>query len=262
MTWEATHMTRRKERRLLLFFGGVILAASPLFEMRAAQPVAAKKEPSVAKPANATPPADWGALFKIHYANRVRAFKEQNQQLQYVVLLGDSITEGFDVAKHFPGRRVLNRGIGADVIGNALPDDDPRGVLRRLDESVFDCAATDVFLLIGINDLGSGRTPDVMEQGYRELLARIKKHSPAIRVHVQSVLPTRGNHAKHNKPVLDFNERLQKLAKEFGYEYLDLHKLMADEKGELKANLTPEGLHLNDEAYKLWRGEIERVMGW
>jgi hypothetical protein len=85
----------------------------------------------------------------MHYVNRVKAFKEQNQQLQHVVLLGDSITEGFDVPTYFPGRRVLNRGIGADVIGNALPDDDPRGVLRRLDESVFDCAATDVFLLIG-----------------------------------------------------------------------------------------------------------------
>ena len=255
-------MIRRKERRLLLFLGAGIFIATPRLEICAAQPEAAKKEPSDAKPAKAPPPADWGAIFKIHYANRVRAFKEQNQQLQFVVLVGDSITEGFDVSKYFPGRRVLNRGIGADVIGNALPDDDPRGVLRRLDESVFDCAATDVFLMIGINDLGSGRTPEVMEEGYRELLQRIKKHSPAVRVHVQSVLPTRGDHGKHNKPVLDFNERLQKLAKEFGYQYLDLHKLMADEKGELKAGLTPEGLHLNEEAYKLWRGEIERMIGW
>src|SRR5262245_44057672 len=104
-------------------------------------------------------PADLGALFKMHYTNRVRAFKEQNEQLRYVVLLGDSITEGFDAEKYFPGRRVLNRGIGADVIGNALPEDDHRGILRRMNESIFDCAPTDVFLLIGINDLGSGRTP-------------------------------------------------------------------------------------------------------
>ena len=67
---------------------------------------------------------------------------------QNVVLLGDSITEGFDVTKFLPGRRVLNRGIGGDVIGNALPADDKRGILARLDESVFNCAATDVFLLI------------------------------------------------------------------------------------------------------------------
>lgn len=207
-------------------------------------------------------PADWGALFKMHWANRVKEFKDQNQQLQYVVLLGDSITEGFDVPKYLPGRRVLNRGIGADVIGNDMAKDDPRGVLQRMDASVFDCAATDVFLMIGINDLGSGHTPEVMEQGYREILKQIKEKAPAVRVHVESVLPTRGNYAKHNANVLDFNQRLQKLAKEFDYEYIDLHKLMADEKGELKAELTPEGLHLKPEAYEIWKAEVERVMGW
>jgi lysophospholipase L1-like esterase len=157
---------------------------------------------------------------------------------------------------------VLNRGIGADVIGNDMPADDPRGVLRRLDESVFDCAATDVFLMIGINDLGSGRTPEVMELGYREILQRIKERAPAIRVHVQSVLPTRDKYAKHNANVLDFNGRLQKLAKELGYDYVDLHKLMTDDKGELKAELTPEGLHLNEKAYEVWRAEVLRIMNW
>src|SRR5687767_145694 len=68
---------------------------------------------------------DWGALFKVHWQNRVKAFKEQNENLMHVVLLGDSITEGFETAKYFPGRRILNRGIGADVIGNDMPPDDP-----------------------------------------------------------------------------------------------------------------------------------------
>jgi lysophospholipase L1-like esterase len=101
-----------------------------------------------------------------------------------------------------------------------------------------------------------------MEQGYREILERIKKQAPAIRVHVQSVLPTRDKHAKHNANVVDFNQRLQELASEFEYEYLDIHSLMADDKGELKAGFTGDGLHLNPDAYKLWQGEVERVMGW
>src|SRR5262245_5697079 len=99
----------------------------------------------------AKPEPDLAAMFKMHWENRVRAFKEQNLGLQNIVLLGDSITEGFEVTKYFPGRRVLNRGIGADVIGNDMPTNDFRGVLQRLDNSVFDCAATDVFILIGIN---------------------------------------------------------------------------------------------------------------
>lgn len=232
-----------------------------------ALPAAEPDKPATsASQTNAAPkaekPADIGAIFRMHWDNRVRSFKEQNLAWRNVVLLGDSITEGFDVTKHFPGRRVLNRGIGADIIGNALPPEDHRGILRRLDNSVFDCAATDVFLMIGINDLGAGRTVDVMEQGYREILKRIHDTNPAVRVHVQSVLPTRGNYAKHNAPVRQFNERLQKLAAEFGHDYIDLHKLMLDENGELKAEMTPEGLHLNDSAYAVWRAEVLRVMNW
>lgn len=215
-----------------------------------------------AEPAPRAAGADWGALFKIHWQNRVRAFGEQTQAWQNVVLLGDSITEGFDVAKFLPGRRVLNRGIGADVIGNDLPPDDPRGVLQRLDCSVFDCSATDVFLLIGINDLNSGRTVDRMEAGYRDLLSRLKAEAPRLKVHVQSLLPTRGDHDRQNEPVRQFNKLLKKLSEEFGYEYVDLHALMVDDQGKLKAEFTPDGLHLNDAAYGVWREQILKSMHW
>lgn len=235
------------------------LLATALPIANAQTATAEKPKPAEAKPA---PPVDMAALFRMHWTNRTNAFRMQNELFQNVVLLGDSITEGFDVSKYLPGRRVLNRGIGSDVIGNALPAEDNRGVLKRLDESVFNCAATDVFLMIGINDLGAGHTPDVMEQGYRDILQRIKTESPRVRVHVQSVLPTRDNSAKHNANVVDFNGRLKKLAEEFGYDYLDVHALMVDDKGELKAEFTGDGLHLNETAYRLWVAEVERVMKW
>jgi lysophospholipase L1-like esterase len=211
---------------------------------------------------SAKPAADWRELFQMHYTQRTQEFREQNQIFQNVVLVGDSITEGFDVAKYLPGRRVINRGIGADVIGNALPADDKRGVLKRLDESFFNLPATDAFLLIGINDLGDSHTPDQLEAGYREILEKVKQGAPRLKVHVQSLLPTRGNFAKHSANVNDFNERLQKLAKEFGYDYIDLHSLMADDKGELKQELTADGLHINADGYKIWKAEIEKKMGW
>jgi hexosaminidase len=236
----------------LLFF---LLLASVTATVNAA-------ESGTSKESKPQQPVDWAALFKMHWDNRVKAFKEQNLALQNVVLLGDSITEGFDLARYLPGRRVLNRGIGADIIGNDLPPDDPRGVLRRLDNSVFDCAATDVFLMIGINDLNMGHTVDQLETGYRELLKRIKEHSPSLKIHVQSLLPTRGMHAKQNAPVNEFNRRLRKLAAEFGYDYIDLHKLMVDEQGELKAEWTEDGLHITEPGYLVWRTEILKAMGW
>ena len=171
-----------------------LVLAIPAAFLYAQTPADRPTKPEAAKKVDKPPekPVDWGAIFKIHYENRVRSFREQNLVFRNVVLLGDSITEGFEVTRYFPGRRVLNRGIGADVIGNALPADDHRGVLRRLDCSIFDCAATDVFLMIGVNDLNSGRNVDTMEAGYREILRQIKDRAPAVRVHVESLLPTRG----------------------------------------------------------------------
>lgn len=229
-----------------------------------ADPAGVSNPNAAPKTAVAAPgqPGDLRAFFRMHWDDRVRAFQEQNQVWGNVVLLGDSITEGFDPAKYFPGRRVLNRGIGADVIGNDMPADDHRGILRRLDSSVYNCAATDVFLLVGVNDLGNGHSLDVMEQGYREILTRIHSNAPLVRVHVESLLPTRGNYAKHNADIRAFNDRLRMLAAEFRYDYLDLHELMADENGELKAEYTPEGLHLNEQGYRVWEAAVNKTMGW
>jgi lysophospholipase L1-like esterase len=230
---------------------------------------AAAKTPDTTKPSAKPAKVDWGAFFKQHWIDLVKDFREQNKKgysQKNVVLLGDSITEGFKVGKNFPDRHVLNRGIGADIIGNKLPESDHRGILRRMDESVFDCNPSDVFLMIGINDLGMGHKPADIEAGDRQILEQIKKRLPAVRVHLESLLPTRGkNYGKHNANVLDVNNRLQKLAKEFDYDYVDLHSKMTDENGELKKDLTADGLHLGapgQPGYKIWKAEIEKAMGW
>jgi lysophospholipase L1-like esterase len=222
-------------------------------------------ETAAKKPA---PAPNWAALFKQHWIDLVKSYRDQNKKgypEKNIILLGDSITEGFNVKKYFPDRHVLNRGIGADIIGNKLPESDKRGILRRMDESIFDCNPSDVFLLIGINDLSMGHKPDVIEAGDREILEQIKKKAPNVHVYIQSLLPTRGNYAKHNANVNDVNKRLQKLAKEFGYDYIDLHSKMTDDKGELKKEFTADGLHLKspgEPAYKLWKAEIEKTMRW
>jgi lysophospholipase L1-like esterase len=245
MIWEGSRM------RFTRFLCSLLIVALISSAAGAESPTEERKQP-----------VDWGALFKLHWQNRVKAFKEQNLSLQNVVLLGDSITEGFDVGKYFPGRRILNRGIGADVIGNNMPSDDPRGVLQRLDNSVFDCAATDVFILIGINDLNTGRTVESMEPGYRELLKRLRERQPGLKIHVQSVLPTSGQHAKQNAPVRTFNEKLKNLAAEFQCDWMDLHALMRDDHGDLKAEFTNDGLHLTDPGYRVWRAEILKALKW
>lgn len=44
--------------------------------------------------------------------------------------------------------------------------------------------------------------------------------------------------------------------------YIDLHRLVTDSEGKLKAECTPDGLHLNDAGYAIWRVEIIKAMKW
>ncbi|MCX7918526.1 MAG: GDSL-type esterase/lipase family protein [bacterium] len=190
-----------------------------------------------------------------HYWDRIKSFEAENQTFKKVVLLGDSITEGFKIEQYFPGRPFINRGIVADGIGV-----NTTGILHRLDNSVFDCNPSHVFILIGINDLAAGRSQDTILRVYREVLTRIQSRLPKVKVYIISVLPCRGKYAHLNQMVLDFNAKLKSLADEFQYHYLDLHALLKDENGELREEFTADGLHLKPPAYEIWKQEIDRLL--
>lgn len=198
---------------------------------------------------------------QMHYDERVAGFREENAQPCNVVLLGDSITEGMDM-KLFGDKKVLNRGISSDTIGIVPKEKDRRGVLNRLDCSVFDCATTHVFLMIGINDLGDNHSLDDMAQGYKKILETIRAKAPQVTVHVESLLPTGGKFAFHNEKVRQFNARLEKLAGQMGCPYMDVHAAFCDAKGELRAELTRDGLHPNAAGNQILAEQIKRAMGW
>ncbi len=191
-----------------------------------------------------------------HWRERREAFKAENAKLDasatYAVFVGDSITEGFPLAASFKGERVLNRGISADTVGVT----GERGVLRRLDDSVFECRPRVVFRLIGVNDLsGSGRTPDTFVRGVAEIADAARARAPAVRLVLQTVLPTGKKYARHeavNPRIVAFNEGLRSLAKERKLALLDLHDAYRGADGLLPDELSNDGLHLKRDAYALW----------
>ncbi len=193
-----------------------------------------------------------------HYYNRVKIFKQENAHLKNIVLLGDSLTEGFSVEKYFPGMHVLNRGIIADHVGIG-----ERGVLKRLDCSVFDCNPSSVFLMIGVNDLGDYNSTQAVERVakcYRNICITIIKKMPDVKLYLESCLPTGKKYTRLNPAILALNTRIKKIADELGLTYIDLHSLMKDEKGGLKSEFTREGLHLTPAGYKVWRKALEHYL--
>lgn len=161
-----------------------------------------------------------------------------------VVLLGDSITQGFPVEKLFPDLKVTNRGIGGDIIA---------GVRGRLGVSVYDLQPKKLFLLIGVNDINLAKeTIPQLAARYDDLIGEIRKNAPETELAVQSVLPLRDKFAPNNGKVLELNEEIKKVAAKHRIEYLDVHPLLADDKGELKAEFTGDGIHLTPAGYEVW----------
>lgn len=202
--------------------------------------------------------AQWN--FFAHYKLRMEQIERSIAELPRdttatIVLLGDSITEGFRVSE-IAGMRVINMGISGDQISMDRPDGGVRNRVSLLEKA----RAAHIFLLIGINDFGSSKPIEKAQKQYEELVSAIRKTAPNATLHIQSILPTRGRFAHHNATVRTMNEFLRELARREGVDFVDLAAVMRDEHGELRKEWTGDGLHLLPPAYEAWKRVIEEKL--
>ena len=239
---------------------GAIGAAAGLALVATGQgPGAAKAQTrpaAQAQPATTRPAIDWAK----HYHDRVARFETENAAARNIVLVGSSHIEGFDAAKLLPGRRVVNRGISSDRIGLT-----ERGVLHRLEASVFECNPGMIFLENGVNDLGElsrGGKPsmDEIEGCYREVVRRIRSGCPHVPLVVVGLFPVRDRFAGLTPHVQEFNRRLARIAADAGCPFMDVYTPLADGEGLLRVDCSRDGLHLNAAGYRVWAELIEKAI--
>lgn len=195
-----------------------------------------------------------------HYHDRVELFKKENAAAKNIVMVGSSHIEGFDAARLLPGRRVLNRGIASDRIG--LTD---RGILHRLDSSVFDCNPGFIILENGVNDLGElqrNGTPTIEEIDacYRKVVKTIRDRLPDVPLVIVGLFPTRDRFDQLTPGIREFNKRLAKIAADHNCSFMDVFKPLADEQNLLRKEYSRDGLHLNEAGYKVWAKMIEEIL--
>jgi lysophospholipase L1-like esterase len=190
-----------------------------------------------------------------HYRQRIEFFNALKVPRKAVVFLGNSITEAGPWSEMLPGKRVINRGISGDV---------SYGVVARID-AVLATNPAKIFLLIGINDLKRGTPIECIVSNYERIIQRVKAHSFHTKLYLQSVLPVAEKmlpaiYSKINNQLIDeLNERMQTLAKKYHCAYVNLHTVdFMDKDGQLKTELTIDGLHLKPPAYLLWARLLER----
>lgn len=168
------------------------------------------------------------------------------------LFLGDSITESFDLEKYFPGRDFTNHGISGFSSAE---------VLDAMHEGWFKNQPDMVFLCVGTNDLARDYDEAETLDNIRQLVGKIRQFSPeGVKIYPTSLFPTRHNPPRKNAVIDHLNLEIHRLASEESINYLHLNPFFKDENGQLKRKLTEDGLHLNLEAYSIWRKLIEVLL--
>lgn len=185
-----------------------------------------------------------------YYQQRVEYFGKMPHVKNEVIFLGNSITERGEWQEILAGYRypVVNRGVGGD---NSF------GILARMDE-VLAGKPRAIFLMDGINDLFRGLPYEVSINNYRRIIRKIKRESPKTKIYIESALPinesmTTAAYTKgRNVKVPGLNERIAQLAKEENITYINIVPLFADGQGNLRKDVSPDGVHLKASAYIDW----------
>lgn len=152
--------------------------------------------------------------------------------------------------------RVKNRGIPTAFINNEKV---------RLN-SLLQNAPSQLFLLLGIDDLNEGVSPEIVLDDYKKLIDFIRQKSPMTEMIVLSVLPI--NSGLSNFPlkvttaeIETLNRELKKYVLDNGIVFLNLYNDFSDEKGVLRSSYSAgDGFSLNSSGYFLWKERIQMFM--
>ena len=167
-----------------------------------------------------------------------------------IIMLGDSLTAGQNWSQVFPELDIANLGINGDTWA---------GVWGRLTEAAK-LAPAKVFLMIGINDLLQGATPEEIIAGHLKIWAEIGQCLPQTTLYVLSLLPYVEAALPGLVPNIDIihlNRQLAEDAEKQGLTFIPLFDDLANEDQQLDLDYTTDGIHLTPAAYEIWSQKLK-----
>ena len=177
------------------------------------------------------------AAMREYYDAKVSAFAEENKTIGEVdvAFIGDSITDGYDVAAYYPQYKTANRGIGGDTTV---------GLEERLDVSLFDIKPRAVVMLIGANNMRE------MFDNYESILIKLRDNLPDSEIVILSLTAMSKEWGRNNALAKENNVKIKELAEKYGYTFIDLFTPLTDvATGELYADMSEDGGHPNAKGY-------------
>ena len=131
-----------------------------------------------------------------------------------------------------------------------------RGKAVSITECIDACEAKKVFIMLGVNDIGT-RSWDDVQAYYATLIDVIRENCPDTEIVLQGVLPVTSRYCGEHKLKIDrwnsFNDILAGICAEHGAAFLDFSKLFMDGNGYLDTKLSSDKqFHLNETGEAIW----------
>jgi len=187
---------------------------------------------------------DFGELGRFRAA--ISAFTRPRPDEQRVVFFGDSITDGWNLDRYFPGKRYINRGIAGHTTSQ---------MLLRFRQDVLELRPKVVLILAGTNDIAGNTGPISLAdiaRNYATLSELARAHG--IACVLCSITPVNGTvpelfESRPLQHILALNTWLRDHCAATGDTYVDYFAAMADPSGRLRQELSEDGLHPNHAGY-------------
>lgn len=182
------------------------------------------------------------------YGQRASLFDMLGTDSTDIVFLGNSLIHGGNWAELLGNPNVVNRGINGDTAD---------GINDRL-ESVLRGRPAKIFLICGANDVSHDLEADSIATAVIGLADRITAESPSTKLYVMSLLPINNSYNRYRRlagkeqVIRDTNTALEALCAARGLTWINLYPSFADADGNLRTDLTNDGLHLLGPGYAIW----------
>ncbi|WP_427159829.1 SGNH/GDSL hydrolase family protein [Aliinostoc sp. HNIBRCY26] len=187
---------------------------------------------------------DWKSLLALE----AKAIAQGQGKNRLSILVGDSLSLWFPRKKLPTGKLWLNQGISGDTSG---------GIVKRL--GAFSQTRPEaIYIMAGINDLRKGVSDETILQNHRRMMRSLRQNHPKAQIFVQSILPTNVSTISNSR-IRQLNVKIAQIAKQEGVNYLNIHNWFTDADGNLRSDLTTDGIHLSADGYDVWRFALQQV---
>jgi lysophospholipase L1-like esterase len=136
-------------------------------------------------------------------------------------------------------------------------------LLAHIDTQIFELQPSKLFINIGTNDIGFNVPEAEFLGNEREIFRQIAERLPDCETYVMRYYPINTADfqndedektlfaTRSNTAFQAASDKIEAISREFGFHFIDVNANLADDRGNLKKELTFDGAHLNPDGYRV-----------